>query len=67
MEQQAEEQPAEKRARQDSAGPVMRYDGPEVACEVLLDQNPVAHDSGSTETQQVDIFSLKIKTFAAFF
>ena len=67
LKQQAEEQPVEKRACQDNASPVVRYDGPEVACEVLLDQNPVALDSGAVEIQQVDISSLKIETLSAFF
>ena len=67
LEQQTDEQPTEKRARQDNASPVVQYDGPDVECEVLLDQGPAATDSGETETQQVDIFSLKIKTLSAFF
>ena len=67
LEQQTDEQPAEKRARQDNASPVMQYDGPEVECEVSLDQDPVATDFGAVETQQVDTFPLKIKTFSDFF
>ena len=67
LKQQAEEQPVEKRARQANASPVMQYDGPDVECEVSLEQDPVATDFGAVETQQVDTFPLKIKTFSGFF
>ena len=66
LEQQTNEQPAEKRAHQDNASPVVQYDGPDVECEVSLDQNPVADDSEIVETQQVDTFPLRIKTFSGF-
>ena len=32
LEQQADKQPVEKRARQDNASPVVQYDGPDVEC-----------------------------------
>ena len=67
LEQQTDEQPTEKRARQGSASPVMQYDGPDVECEISLEQDPVATDYGAVETQQVDTFPLKIKTFSGFF
>ena len=66
MEQQTDEQPAEKRARQDNASPVVQYDGPDVECEVFLDQDPAATDFGVAETQKVDIFSLEIKNIFGF-
>ena len=67
LEQRADEQPAEKRAHQDNASPVVQYDGPDVECEVSLEQDPVAVDPTAIETQQVDAFPLKIKTFSGFF
>ena len=67
LEQQADKQPVEKRARQDNASPVVQYDGPDVECEVFLDQDPAATDFGVAEIQQVDISSLEIKTLSAFF
>ena len=66
LEQLANEQPAEKRTRQDNASPAMQYDGPDVECEVSLDQDPVAVNPTAVETQQVDTFPLKIKTFSVF-
>ena len=67
LELQTDEQPAEKRVHQDNASPAMQYDGPDVECEVSLDQGPVATDFEVAEIQQVDISSLKIKTFSGFF
>ena len=67
LEQPIDGQPVEKRARQGSASPVMQYDGPDVECEISLEQDPVATDFGAVETQQVDTFPLKIKTFSGFF
>ena len=67
LEQLANEQPAEKRTRQDNASPAMQYDGPDVECEVSLDQDPVAVNPTAVETQQVDTFPLKITTFSVSF
>ena len=67
LEQQTDEQPVVKRARQDNASPVMQYDGADVECEVSLEQDPVATDFGAVGTQQVDTFPLKIETFSGFF
>ena len=52
LEQPADEQPVVKRARQDNASPVMQYDGPEVECEVSLEQDPVATDFEVAKIQQ---------------
>ena len=54
LKQQAEEQPVEKRARQDNASPVIQYDGPDVECEISLDQGPVADDSEIVDAQKVE-------------
>ena len=66
LEQPADEQPVEKRARQNNASPVVQYNGPDVECEISLDQGPVADDSEIVDAQQVDISSLKIKTLSVF-
>ena len=67
LEQQANEQPAVKRAYQNNASPAMQYDGPEVECEVSLEQDPVATDFEVAEIQQVDIPSIKNHNLFGFF